>query len=142
MNPDFEPILAALLAHLKANIANVPTFGRRLKSPNEVSDQPAIFVRHTGEADDWQGPLPRTIVKAEIWIFCKAGKDPHVAPDSGLNAVALKVRTALAPALPMLEPVTLNGQVAYCRIEGESEFDPGDLTSQGIAVLPVCMLLP
>jgi len=137
-----ETIIEAFAQRVYA-CADFLTRGRRLQHWNKVTDQPAVFIRHVSDHyDRAQGILPRLTLNLEIWIYSRAGADPHVAPDSGLNDLVDSVEAALAPDNAMLRTLTLGGLVQHCWLEGEVMFDPGDLDAQAKCVLPVKILVP
>jgi len=118
------------------------TSSRRLRLWAETPEQPAIFLRHTDDDDTYnQTVMQKTVISAEIWIYSQAGKDPDAAPDVTLNNLAKCVRSALAMDVRG-RPQTLGGLVQWARIEGRSEYDPGDLDNQSKALIPVKILCP
>ena len=146
----FDPVAMTLM--LDQNLTADSTGGsfstgflsasRRLQLWTEVSAQPALFLRHTGDTDDYQNTvLQQTILEAEIWIYSRAGQNPDSVPDTALNNLITAVRWALAPD-PRGFPQTLGGLVQWARIEGRSEYDPGDLDDQAKALIPVRILCP
>lgn len=123
--------------------AGFQTTGRRVKHWNQVAAQPALFIRHTGDDDVWMGEgLCETYIELEVWIYAKTGQDPDAVPDTGLNYLARAIRVALQPDDGEGGEFTMGGAVYRCRIEGRSEFDPGDQDSQGKALIPIKILLP
>src|SRR4051812_8610452 len=113
MSIDAETILSALLDQLKNGVgATVKTYGRRVKLWSEAGlSQPAIFIRHVADEDDWPGDgLQRTAIIAEIWIYAKTPLS-GAAPDTGLNAIVKAVRAAMVPSGE--EQQTLGGLVYF-----------------------------
>lgn len=139
-----EAIMAALLAQVATSA--FATSGRRLIPWSQVTEQPAIFVRHIKEEHPPR-PLPtppRATIHAEVWIYAKT-PDPSDVPDSTINPLIDAVEAALVPSnaeLAVGRGQTLGGLVNHCWIEGTIEVDPGDLDSQAIAVIPVKILVP
>lgn len=119
------------------------TAGRRVKMWQECQAQPAMFLRHIGNHDEYthNGMLQRTTVKAEVWLYSKAGQDPNVAADITLNALSVAIRSSFAFDDPT-GLFTLGGVCSWCRIEGESVYDPGDLDDQSKAIFPILISLP
>lgn len=120
------------------------TTSRRLKFWTEVADQPAMFMRHTAAEDEMSGHigLGRTTIEGEIWLYSKAGQDPNVAPDIALNQLVKATRTAFAADNILQNTCTLGALAYWARIEGRSEYDPGDIDDQSKAVIPFKILLP
>jgi hypothetical protein len=119
------------------------TTGRRVLLWSKVAAQPALFLRHTATEDVYSNIITSaTTIHAEVWIYSKAGKDADVAPDTALNYLVDAVRSALQPDNPILRQCTLGGLVNSCRVEGRSEYDPGDLDGQAKAIIPIQILCP
>lgn len=118
------------------------TTGRRVQYWERVEDQPALFLRHHADEDEFQGMLSITTVEAEWWIYSRAGADPDAIPDTGLNNLVRAVRQAMAPDDSMQYRFTIGGLCHWCRIEGRQEYDDGTLDKQSKAVLNVKITLP
>ena len=122
------------------------TTGDRLRWYTEVSAQPALFVRHSGD----EYPPRRTareipsapIVEFEAWIYSNAGRDPDVAPGTALDNLIDAVRAALTPVPGLPQTLGLPGIVQHCWIEGHIDLEPGDAGGQAIAVIPIKVLAP
>ena len=136
-----EDIATALLALLTAASA-FPTTGRRLVMWNQVAEQPALFLRNAGEHHDRTASrMPgRITLDFEVWLYSRGGADPDIAPATALNGLLDAVEAALNP-FP-LEAQTLGGLVTHCWIDGSTDYHPGDLDGQAIAVVPVKVLVP
>lgn len=121
------------------------TTGRRVKPWSQVSDQPALFLRRIGTTDmaDHENNFTITTLECEVWIYSKAGQDPDAVPDEALSNLDRMVRQAFAPDTDYGDPrFTLNRAVHWCRIEGRSDYSPGDQTGQGLSRIPVRITLP
>jgi hypothetical protein len=120
------------------------TMNRRARFWNQVDAQPALFIRHIGTSDEWvSANLSRTTLECEVWIYSKAGANPDVAPDIALNTLVQAVRTALMPDAVVDDGrCTLGGVVYWARIEGRSDYSPGDNGDQALARIPVRLTLP
>ena len=118
------------------------TFSRRLKLWQDVTAQPALFLRDGDEALDYPNTvLQQQTIRAEIWIYSNAGQNPDLAPATGLNNLLDAVQAAFAPDAPTGQ-FTLGGLVAWCRMEGQITKSPGDLDGQAIAVADVLITVP
>ena len=139
-----EDIFEALF-DLVANAAEFKTKKRRLKLWTEVngSQRPALFVAQRGETyiRNSEAVPQKVVLKAEIYIYTDAGKDPNVIPATDLNKLVDAVDAALAPS-PVTGRQTLGGLVSHCWIEGDVMTDPGDLDGDGMAIIPVRILVP
>lgn len=124
-------------------VTGFQTVGRRAKFWGDVQAQPALFIRHTGDDDDWaQTIFSKTTIEVEVWVYSRAGENPDIPPDTALNNLVRCIRESLAPDNPATGRFTLGGTVDWCRIEGHSDFDPGDIDAQAKAVLPIRITLP
>jgi hypothetical protein len=116
---------------------------RRLKLWSDVAgaDQPALFVTDHGETVAYgPGSVPgKTVLNVDLFVYIAAGKDPDCVPARDLN-VALDALEGCLAASPTGRQ-TLGGLASYCRIEGRIVKDPGDLDGQGLALVPVKILV-
>jgi hypothetical protein len=137
-----EDIMIALCT-LVFGIADFKTTGRRVLLWSKVAEQPACFVRNTGDLYDYAGiQNAKRIMEVEVWLYSKAGQNPDAVPGIALNNMADALDVALAPSDMITGRQTLGGLVQHCWIEGHSEFDPGDLDGQAKAVIPIRILVP
>lgn len=118
------------------------TFSRRFQFWDQVTEQPALFLRDADEELSYPNTvLQEQIMKAEIWIYSNAGQNPDLAPAAALNNLLDAVQAAFAPDSPTRQ-FTLGGLVAWCRMVGKIEKSPGDLDGQAIAVADVEIIVP
>lgn len=122
------------------------TTGRRLQHWSQVADQPALFVRNVG--DEYPKRHGRelagvTTMECEAWLYSTVGRDPDLAPATGLNNLIDAIKAALdpVPGLPQTLGLTQT-TVQHCWIEGRIDMHPGDLDGQAIAVIPIKILAP
>lgn len=143
---DEETVLAALFAWLVAQTTGFKTTGRRVRHWTEAFPQPAMFLRHTGMDDEYDGTLPVRTMNCEIWVYSNSGQKPNAAPDIDLTMLVNTVRAAFIPDADPGDPsdtrFTIGGLVYWCRIEGRSDYSPGDQGPQAIARIPVRITLP
>lgn len=119
------------------------TTSRRLKFWQNVSAQPAIFVRDGEEELEYANIiLQRQLIKAEVWIYSNFGQDPDVPPIVGLNNLLDAVQAAFQADNPMTGKFTIGGLVEWCRMSGKITKDPGDLDGQAIAMAEVEIFVP
>jgi hypothetical protein len=119
------------------------TTGRRVQHWTQVAAQPALFLRHIGTQDDADGLYVLSTLECELWIYTNAGKDPNAEPDIALTHLDQMVRGAFAPDTDYGDPrFTLGGLAYWCRIEGRSDYSPGDQGGQALARIPVRITLP
>ncbi len=118
------------------------TIGRRVIPWQQVSAQPALFLRGIEEESDYTNTvLQRLTMKAEVFIYSNAGSDPDAVPETALNNLLDAVQAALAPDSPM-GMFTIGGLVEWCRIAGKITKDTGDLDGQAAAVFEVEITVP
>jgi hypothetical protein len=143
--------LAPLTISLPATAAAGPvplttgflTFSRRFQFWTQVSAQPALFLRDGDEDQQYSEIiLPRQTLRAEVWIYSKAGENPDIVPVTALNNLLDAVDAAFAPDDPQTGRFTLGGLVEWCRREGKIIKDPGDAGGQAIAVADVEITVP
>jgi len=139
-----EAIIMALFS-LVSTSASFATKSRRLKLWSSVpsSEKPALFLSERGDTYARASEaVPESVtMQLEIYIYTEAGKDDSVVPASTLNLLIDAVDTALAPnKLTGLQ--TLGGLVSHCWIEGKILKDAGDLDGDGVAVIPIKILVP
>lgn len=119
------------------------TFGRRLILWDQVSSQPALFLRDVEEEMLYpETILQIQVIKAEVYIYSNAGANPAIAPITALNNLLDAVQAAFAPDDPTQQRFTLGGLVHWCRLEGKIDKEPGDLDGQAIAVAEVLITVP
>lgn len=119
------------------------TFGRRLIHWGKVSEQPALFLREHDEELEYQNIILQVqTIKAEMWIYSNAGRDPDIPPITGLNNLLDITQRSMAPVDPTTMRFTLNGLVHWCRMQGKVEKEPGDLDGQAIAVADILITVP
>ena len=119
------------------------TTGRRAKFWTDVTAQPALFLRDGDEELLYHQNLQQTqTMKAEIWIYSKAGENPDIAPSIALNNLLDAVQSVFAPDDPMQSRFTLGGLVHWCRLEGKVMKEPGDISGQAIAQADVEIIVP
>ncbi len=139
-----ETIMTALFNLVSAS-ASFATTSRRLQLWSNVapSDRPALFLCERGGTYARAGEaVPESVtLNVDIFLYTDAGKDQSAVPATTLNNLIDAVDAALAPdALTGLQ--TLGGLVSHCWIEGRIMKDAGDLDGDGIAVIPVRILVP
>ena len=151
---DREPIWVALLALLQGSLgAKIVTSGRNHVRPPQLmpEQQPALFLLQVREKRDPRPPGTPGKVTLEgiIVLYCQSaepvvsetGQDVALGATT-LNSLFLLVDAALAPDNPMTGKQTLGGLVTHCWIEGNTDMDPGIVTQQAAAIIPVKILVP
>lgn len=119
------------------------TFGRRFRHWSDVTAQPALFLRDGDEELEYHNIiLQRQTIKAEVWIYSRAGDNPDLAPTIALNNLLDAVQSAFEPDSPMERRFTLGGLVEWCRLVGSILKSPGDLDGQAIALADVEIIVP
>lgn len=144
MTASREAIYSALF-DLVSGSAAFKTKGRRLKLWTDVNAaaKPALFVAQRGQTyvQGSEATPQKVTLKADIFVYTNVGKDANVVPATQLNDLVDAVDAALAGSV-VTGRQTLGGLVAHCWIEGEVMIDPGDIDGDGVAVIPVRILIP
>jgi hypothetical protein len=118
------------------------TTGRRVEHWSKVTEQPALFLRRIGSDDVYSGQMPITDLDCEVWIYSKAGEDPDAIPDEALSNLDWMIRAAFAPDVRGdFVRNTIGGRVYWARVQGRSDYSPGDQGGQGISRIPVRITL-
>lgn len=145
-NPDREAIYAALFAKMQTAYAWKNNPSRRVKLWNEVpaEERPSMhqFEGHD-ETWDWSNSAnPKVVLEASIFIYTDC-KDPTVVGAIQLNEVLNAVTGALIPGVADLQTgrQTLGGLVHSARIQGSVTRVPGDLDGDGMAIVPIRILV-
>jgi hypothetical protein len=132
-----------------ANGAAVPmttgflTTGRRVIPWNQVTSQPALFLRGAEEDLEYTETILQVqTIDAEIWMYSNAGQNPNAVPETALNNLMDAVQSAFAPDYAGTGRFTIGRLVHWCRIEGRVIKDPGDTSGQAIALIPVRITVP
>lgn len=139
-----ETILTALFNKLRAS-ASFVTASRRMKLWSSIApaDKPALIM--TDRADIYthaSEAVPESVTMyVDVYIYTDAGNDASATPASTLNTLVDAVDTVLA-AEPLTGRQTLAGLVSHCWIEGKVMKDAGDLDGNGVAVIPIRILVP
>ena len=139
-----ESIISAAFA-LVVNSAAFVTASRRLQTWSSVadSDKPAIFFSERRETYNRSSEaVPQSVtLEVDIYIYIDSSLEQTVVPATTLNNLIDAVDTALAPnAITGLQ--TLGGLVSHCWIEGKVLKDAGDLDGNGVAIIPLKILVP
>lgn len=142
MSSDYEIVMDALFQQLIGG-GDFVTTGRRVQHWNQVSEQPAFFLRRTGVNYQYDGLLQIRTMICEAWIYVRV-PDHDVAADELLTELEAKILARLAPDIDDDDEArfTLGGLVYWCRVEGTSDMGPGDQAGQALARIPILVTLP
>lgn len=150
---DREAIWAALFAYFQTKLSGQFTvMGRKHKMPPDLTtaEQPAFFLVQVKES---HGPKPKGVptrltLHGFIILYALAPTiDQPVGAETALAATTLNdmykaIDQALLPDNLGTGAFTLGGLVSHCWIEGETDQDPGILSDQAAAILPIHILVP
>lgn len=138
-----EAIMQGLYNLLNDSQAFV-TVSRKLVMWDQLSPQqkPAVFIVQGPQEyfRNMEGTPPRVVLNVNLFIYTSTN-DPSVVPASLMNAALDAIDVALAPTPypPCLQ--TLGGTCSHCWIEGSTILETGDLDGQGVAVIPLKILV-
>ena len=101
-----------------------------------------MFLREKSEdyARSSQAVPEIVTLNIDIYIYIDSAKDSSIVPATKLNNLIDALCLALKPdALTGLQ--TLGGLVSHCWIEGKIIKDAGDLDGDGVAIIPVRIMV-
>ncbi len=113
------------------------------------AQQPALFVVQVMEEAKQKslGTPGVTTLEAALFVYCEApgvdeppGEETQLA-ETALNALLKTIEAAIKPPIDG-QPQTLGGLVSHCWLEGQTFKDPGVLSHQAMAIVPLRMLVP
>ena len=108
---------------------------------NFQGNMPCCFVRYLKDETKWTNQAASQLfIHAEIWIYQQAA--PTGSGEQVLVPLADAIDAALAPDNPQTHTFTLGGLVQWCRVEGESEYDNGDLDNYAKLIIPIKIWRP
>lgn len=142
---DEDKVLDALLA-LAATSYGYRTWSRKVKTPTNVApeERPAIFLFNDSDNQVWPagegGPALITL-ECRVLIYVWSIVQDIPPPSANLNMAVRAFRSALAPP-PLIMRQSLGGVCQHCWIEGRTIKIPGDISGDGVAIVPVRILLP
>ena len=124
---------------------NVPS-RRLLLWPDVPKETRPAFFQFEGGKTNYKstiGPLPiRTL---EVRLFIYLDSSDHTIPAAILlDAIMDAIDGALAPAGAdaLKGKQTLGGTCDWCRIDGDTTDDPGDIDDDGLIIVPIKITLP
>ena len=140
-----EDIMSALFALIKG-AADFKRTGRRLQLWTDVApaDKPAMFMsEHDEDSVNPDDSTPgKLTINAKIWIYTDAGLDQSVEPIIELNNLIDSVWKVLQPNNPVQNVFYIPGTPARVRIDGKVIKDAGDIDGNGLAIIPLKILVP
>lgn len=143
---DRNAILNAILALFK-NTGTFTTASRKFKMWSDVTPQerPALYLLNMAEDRVQDGEHIQALITMEVSVFIYTfsdKSDPEVIPSVQMSTLLDAVDKALTPSPLMGNKLTLGGLVSHCWIEGKTLIVPGDLEGDGLAVIPLKILIP
>ena len=137
----YSTIFAALVKAVDG--LNFVTASRKMKLWTEVppSEQPAIFMHQIKEGASMgsakaPGPPNMNILEIDVVVYATAGQgqDDIIAPL--LNNVADRIESLFPPPPRQAQTLVIPG-VSSIRVTGDIEYREGNLTGQGIVIIPL-----
>ncbi len=141
-----EAIYAALFALWTPAYSWKQTPSRRLKLWAEVQleDRPTAYqFEGAEESYDWTNQVnPKVVLTAQIFVYFNS-KDPNVIGSTEMNTVLDAIHNRLIPSGRDLTTgrQTLGGLVHSARIQGSVTRVPGDIDGDGMAIVPIRILV-
>ncbi len=119
------------------------TVSNRLRLWADVSpdQQPAAFLVTHNEQDEYRGlGLYRRRLQLGVWCYSRSDS---VAGQTDLDTMMEAFEAAFnVPDNTSTGSTTLSGLVYWCRIEGKTFKDPGDLDNQTLLIVPIVVEMP
>ncbi len=145
MTPSRNTIMDALKAKVVAGGYFV-TVSRRLKTWDQVpaSEQPACFLyEHTDPVTHQSETFAKNGIDVEVFIYTRCDNQDEV-PAAILNDALDALDAALTPtgADLLRRRQTLGNLVSHCFVDGDIMKEPGDQDNQGVAIVPLKILVP
>lgn len=146
-----DTVMAAILTVIQGMTFATPvtgkttwaTTGNRLRLWGDVppDQQPAAFLVTHSEQDEYRGlGLYRRRLDLRVYCYTRSDGGPG-APD--LDTIMESFEAAFNPPDNFsTNSNTLGGLVYFCRIEGKTFKDPGDLDNQTMLVVPIVVEMP
>lgn len=108
-------------------------------------NRPAAFLYEGGsETSTWSnGAVSKRTIEVKLFVYTD-DSNTSVAGASVLNTIldAVDAAFALSGADQMVGRNTLGGTAYWCRIEGNTLKEPGDLDGDGVLLVPIKITLP
>ena len=134
---------------LAARLATAYAFGtvtRRVTSPTTLGQPGApglgIVVHHESYHRPALNVPPRRTMFVSAIVYVATGNNANAIPDAILNPIKDAIDAALARDNFATGFCTLGGVVEACGIRGEVVQAPGDQLGQGLALIPIEIVLP
>ena len=124
---------------------NAPS--RRLKLWGDVpkEQRPALFQFEGGKTSykSTVGMLPIRTLEVRLFIYLDSS-DHTIAQATTMDAIMDAIDLALKPSGSDMVTgrQTLGGTCDWCRIDGDTTDDPGDIDDDGLIIVPVRITLP
>jgi hypothetical protein len=123
--------------------SGILTFSRRFQFARQVTEQPALFLREPRERLQYRNNvLQEQIMNVEVWMYTQAGQNPDIAPTIAINGLLDALQAVFTPDQPGTNRFTLGNLVFWCRMSGDVDKDPGDVSNQSIVVADVEIIVP
>jgi hypothetical protein len=134
--------LTAFMALIRP-IAPFRTASCRVKFPDEIGEQPAVYFIYDG--GDYPpraaaGLPAKVTISGDLWIYDRVD-DPDEEFGFTMAEHVDAIDKALGPDA-FGRPQTLGGLVYDTRIEGNVILDPGHTSGQGVVKIPIKILFP
>lgn len=113
----------------------------------DVAQRPAAFLVVAGETHVRKNPtLVLRTLKFKLYVYINARPTDDATTTGGTQfaQIITSLETALAPAGGDIftKRNTLGGLASHCFIEGQVAMDTGDLDGDGVAIIPISILVP
>lgn len=143
-NNSRNQIVGALFNLLKSSAA-YQTASRKVKIWSDVPPEmrPALFLMDHGETRKQTavGTPSETTIECTVLIYTFVAQIDDPPPAAILDDLLDALDLAIAPDA-VTNKQTLGGLCNHCWVEGRTMKTPGDLDGDGIAIVPIKILVP
>ena len=119
---------------------------RRIQMWGDVpaTNKPAVYLyQDKGQSARTSDHVPGMLtIEAQIYIYMDAGVDQSIVPATALNNLFQAVWNVLSSNNPTQNTFNIPGTQARLRIDGDIHFESGDLTGNGLCLIPLKILVP
>jgi len=142
-----EPIAIALLGVIAKSYQWAVPPSRRVKLWDDAKQRPVAFLQENGEQRASQSlTLTKRTLEFKLFVYTDAKPiDSELPGSTELNTIIDALDASLTPSAAdlMTGRMTLGGlPIQHCQIVGPILIDAGDLDGDGIAIIPITVLLP
>lgn len=130
------------LTQTALNGLDFKTMSRRSRLWTDVSpeEMPALFMRQVKEVSiKERGTPPKRELHVDLILYVYAGPEPDALADPLINAALDRIDKMFPSLGPVVQNMNIPG-VSEVRIVGDIEMGDGQISGQGIAIVPIVIV--